>query len=177
MKLDELQVGDTRHALRLVALCIVLAFAGVFTVERLLARARRTFSERTGMESFVWGYGHYFVFGSAAAVGVGLAVAVDQAVGESTLSDVEAALVLTVPVALFLLTVWVLHWRHKAPGPFRAVAAPIAAAVVLATGWTGEPVLLTGLAVVGLVVACLIVHPVAIDDPDAVVALEEAVAP
>ena len=33
----------------------------------------------TGVESFRWGYGHYVVFASAAAVGAGLATAVDQA--------------------------------------------------------------------------------------------------
>jgi len=35
---SDIQLGDTRHALYLVALCVALAFATVFTVERLLAR-------------------------------------------------------------------------------------------------------------------------------------------
>jgi ABC-type tungstate transport system substrate-binding protein len=35
----DIQLGDTRGALRLVALCVALAFACVFTVERLLARS------------------------------------------------------------------------------------------------------------------------------------------
>ena len=34
---SEIQLGDTRAALALVGLCVVLAFACVFTVERLLA--------------------------------------------------------------------------------------------------------------------------------------------
>lgn len=37
---SEIQLGDTRAALRLVALCMVLAFTLVFMVERLLARER-----------------------------------------------------------------------------------------------------------------------------------------
>jgi len=127
-------------------------------VERLLSRARSAFTDRSEAQSFIWGYGHYVVFGSAAAVGVGLAVAVDQAVGHSTLTDLEAAFVLTVPVALFLGTVWLLHWRHKSPGPFRALACPTTTAVVLATSWTDEPVLLTGVAIAGLVVASLVAH-------------------
>ena len=146
-------------------------------VERLLARARRAFSERNEVQSFVWGYGHYLVFGSAAAVGVGLAVAVDQVVGHSTLTDVQAAFVLTVPVALFLLTVWVLHWRHKAPGLFRAVACPATGAGVLATSWSGEPVLLTGLAIAALVVASLLVNRAGAFDPNAVVPFEEMTGP
>jgi low temperature requirement protein LtrA len=134
-------------------------------VERLLVQARRAFTARDETESFVWGYGHYFVFASAAAVGVGLAVAVDQAVGHSALSDLEAAFVLTCPVTLYLVTIWVLHWRHKAPGPFRVLACPITAVVVLATSWSGEPVLLTGLALVGLVAASLI-RPTDVSEPD-----------
>lgn len=35
---SDIQLGDTAHALRLVALCGLLAFATVFTVERLLRR-------------------------------------------------------------------------------------------------------------------------------------------
>jgi low temperature requirement protein LtrA len=133
-------------------------------VERLLAQARTAFTARDEAQSFIWGYGHYFIFASAAAVGVGLAVAVDQAVGHSTLTDLEAALVLTCSVALYLVTIWVLHWRHKAPGPFRVLACPITAAVVLATSWSGEPVLLSGLALVGLVAASLI-HPSDVSEP------------
>jgi low temperature requirement protein LtrA len=127
-------------------------------VDRLLTRAREAFSAREEWHSFVWGYGHYFVFAGAAAVGVGLAVAVDQAVGDSTLTDLEAALVLTLPVALYLLTVWVLHWRFKAEGPFRAFACPVTAAAVVATSWTGEPVLLSGLALAALVATSLVVN-------------------
>lgn len=136
-------------------------------VDRLLARARETFSAREEWHSFVWGYGHYFVFAGAAAVGVGLAVAADQALGHSALTDLEAALVLTLPVALYLLTVWVLHWRFKEEGPFRAFACPVTAAVVVATSWTGEPVLLSGLALAALVATALVVNQPA-DEPELV---------
>jgi low temperature requirement protein LtrA len=124
-------------------------------VERLLERARRAFSEHNATDSFVWGYGHYFVFASAASVGIGLAVAVDQIAGHSTLSDLQAAFVLTLPVSVYLLTVWTLHWRFKPPGAFRAWACPVSVAVVLASSWTSEPVLLTGVALAGLVAASL----------------------
>jgi low temperature requirement protein LtrA len=125
-------------------------------VERLLARARRAFTELGGSQSFIWGYAHYFVFGSAAAVGVGLAVAVDQAAGHSTLTDLEAAFVLTTPASLYLITVWALHWRFKPPGRFRVLACPVTAAVLLAGSWTAEPVLVTGVALAGLVAASLV---------------------
>jgi len=38
---SDIQLGDTRGALLLVALCVVIAFATVFTVERLLAAPER----------------------------------------------------------------------------------------------------------------------------------------
>jgi hypothetical protein len=85
-------------------------------------------------------------------------VAVDQAVGHSALTDLEAAFVITLPVAVFLTTVWVLHWRFKSAGRFRVLACPLTSAVVVATSWTGEPVLLTGLALAALVAASLVVH-------------------
>src|ERR687893_650655 len=125
-------------------------------VERLLTRARTAFSALEETQSFVWGYGHYLIFASAAAVGVGLAVAADQAVGHSSLTDLEAALVLTVPVAVFLVTVWALHWRFKAPGPLRTIGCPLTTAAVLAASWTGEPVLLSGLALAALVAVSLL---------------------
>jgi low temperature requirement protein LtrA len=136
-------------------------------VDRVLTRAREAFSAREERHSFVWGYGHYFVFAGAAAVGIGLAVAVDQAVGESTLTDLEAALVLTLPVVVYLLTVWMLHWRFKEEGPFRAFACPVTSAAVVATSWTGEPVLLSGLALAGLVATSLVVNRAA-DEPELV---------
>jgi hypothetical protein len=80
-------------------------------------------------------------------------VAVDQVIGGSMLTDREAALTFTVPVAVYVLTVWALHRRFKEPGPLRRYAAPITASLVLATSWTAEPVLLTGLVLAGLIAA------------------------
>ena len=37
-------------------------------------------------EAFLWGYGHYAVFASAAAIGAGLEVAVEQATGTADIS-------------------------------------------------------------------------------------------
>jgi low temperature requirement protein LtrA len=100
--------------------------------------------------AFLWGYGHYFVFGAAAAVGAGLAVTIDQAAGRSAISAVTAGLAVTIPVVLFLLTLWVLHYqpdyqRTKWLGP---AAAPL----ILASAWTGYAVVVTGV-VLAVVVA------------------------
>jgi low temperature requirement protein LtrA len=122
-------------------------------VERVLARARRAFARHEGNQSFLWGYGHYVVFASAAAVGAGLAVAVDGVLDHSALTEVETGLAVTVPIAVYVLSVWVLHRAHKDPGWHRTWAAPVTAALVLASTWSPEPVLLSGLVLAGLVAA------------------------
>jgi len=118
--------------------------------EQLVERARAAFADRLS-GAFAWGYGHYLVFASAAAAGAGLAVAVDQAIDHSELSDVQAGLALTVPVAIYLTTVWALHFRHKRPGWHRALAVPVAVALIVASSATPEPVLATGVLLVALV--------------------------
>jgi len=131
-------------------------------IEVVLTRARETFVRHEGIESFVWGYGHFVVFASAAATGVGLAVAVDQTSDESRLTDLEAGLTLTVPVAVYLLAVWGLHRRDKAPGPLRTYGAPVASVLVLAASWTPKPPLVVGAVLAALVaVAVLSRRPVA----------------
>ncbi len=118
--------------------------------EQLVARARHAFADRlTG--AFGGGYGHYLVFAAAAAAGAGLAVAVDQATHHSELTDVQAGLAVTVPVAVYVTAVWALHFRHKQPGWHRAVAVPVTVVLVVASAATPEPVLVTGVLLAGLV--------------------------
>ena len=69
--------------------------------------------------AFVWGYGHYVVFASTAAVGAGLAAAADYAVGRSHLGGGAALAVVLVPLALYVASVWALVIR-RAPRAARA---------------------------------------------------------
>lgn len=64
----------------------------------------------------LWGYGHYFIFASAAAVGAGLGVAVDYATGVTHISSVTAGLAVAVPAAIFCLSLGVVHGRLSAGG-------------------------------------------------------------
>lgn len=79
-----------------------------------------------------WGYGHYLIFASVAAVGAGLAVRVDHERHQAHLSGVGSAYAIAVPVAVYLLTLWALHVRRQQRGPARA-AYPIVAALALLT--------------------------------------------
>ncbi|WP_328614582.1 low temperature requirement protein A [Amycolatopsis sp. NBC_00355] len=88
-----------------------------------------------------WGYGHYFIFASAAAVGAGLEVAV--AYDTHTLHDVggiAAALATTVPVAVFLLSVWLLHIGPTNECRPIAVGFPVTAVLVVAASFTPAPI-------------------------------------
>jgi low temperature requirement protein LtrA len=118
--------------------------------EQVVSGARANFTGRL-RGAFVWGYGHLVVFASAAAVGAGLAAAVDQTVGHAELTSREAALSVTVPVSVYLLSVWVLHVRYKEPGFARAGAVPIAIVAIVGSSIFDESVLVTGCLMVLLI--------------------------
>ncbi|TDT32380.1 low temperature requirement protein LtrA [Streptomyces sp. BK208] len=101
---------------------------------------------RSSRQAFLWGYGHYLVFASAAAIGAGLEVAVEQAVGKAHLSTLAASAAVTVPTAVFLLTVWALHARHFKVGVAEQLVLPTAALLVIGCTFLGdEAVLLAGI--------------------------------
>ncbi|MGW4565160.1 low temperature requirement protein A [Streptomyces sp. NPDC004561] len=101
---------------------------------------------RANGQAFLWGYGHYLIFASAAAIGAGLEVVVEQAVGKTHLSAPAAAAALTLPTALYLLTVWGLHARHFKVGIAQQLVLPVTAVLVLCCTFLGGwAVLATGL--------------------------------
>jgi low temperature requirement protein LtrA len=117
---------------------------------QIVQSARQAFRERLS-GAFAWGYGHYVVFAAVAAVGSGIAVAIDHVTGHSRLSATETGLAVTVPVIVYLLVVWGLHAPHKQPSRLRVFAVPSAAALILASSFSGQAVLVTGLILVVLV--------------------------
>jgi low temperature requirement protein LtrA len=122
--------------------------------EQVVGDARAGFAEqRRG--AFIWGYGHLVVFASAAAVGAGIATAVDRASGHADLSDAGAALTVTVPVSVYLLSVWLLHVRYKSRGFVRVGAVPLGVAVILGSSVLPAPVLVTGCVMVVLIVVSM----------------------
>ncbi|MFJ8163041.1 low temperature requirement protein A [Streptomyces sp. NPDC096136] len=105
-------------------------------------------------EAIPWGYGHLLIFASGAAIGAGIEVAVEHAVGTAHISQVAANAAVTVPSALFLLTVWLLHSRHFKRGVAQQLVLPLSAAAILACTWAGAyAVLYAGLVSAGAVVA------------------------
>jgi low temperature requirement protein LtrA len=121
---------------------LLLAGAGlvlVFSMWWLYFDRTRQELLRSLRKAIIWGYGHYFIFASTAAVGAGLAVAVDDLSGHAHMSHLAMGLTVGVPVAVWISWVW---WLHACPllrGPIVA-ASPVAAVLVLAAAWTPVPV-------------------------------------
>ncbi|MEU6774154.1 low temperature requirement protein A [Streptomyces sp. NPDC046759] len=92
---------------------------------------------RSSGHAFLWGYGHYLIFASAAAIGAGLGVAVEQAVGRSRISTLSASAAVTLPTALYLLTVWLLHSRHFKVGIAQQLVLPVTALLVICCTFLG----------------------------------------
>ena len=65
--------------------------------------------ERRRQRSFVWGFGHYFVFAALAALGAGLEVAVQSLSHHAEIDGTTVAYSVAVPVAAFLVAMLVLY--------------------------------------------------------------------
>ncbi|MEU7094266.1 low temperature requirement protein A [Kitasatospora aureofaciens] len=114
---------------------------------------------RSNRQAFAWGYGHYLVFGSAAAIGTGLEVAVESAVHKAEISATAATATVTVPTAVYLFTVWYLHSRHTKRGPVAQSVAPTGAVLVLAcTALGGSGVPAAGLVCALMVAVGVLIH-------------------
>jgi len=99
--------------------------------------------------AYVWGYGHLPIFASVAAVGAVLAVAVDGTTGHGELDRTATGLAVAVPVAVYLLMMWVLHSR-RGDAPVRRWSVPVAVVLVLGAALSPLPVLFVGLVLVAL---------------------------
>jgi low temperature requirement protein LtrA len=99
---------------------------------------------------FVWGFGHYVIFASAAAVGAGLAARVDHWTHHGEAPDLVSAAAVTVPVAALVAAIWLFQLRGHDPGLRTAVPFGIAVLLVLAGTLTPVPELCAGLVVAAL---------------------------
>jgi low temperature requirement protein LtrA len=108
---------------------------------------------RSNGQAFLWGYGHYLIFASAAAIGAGLQVAVEEAVGKAHISTLAASSAVTLPTALYLLAVWGLHSRHFKIGIAQQLVLPVTALLVICCTFLGHWAVLAAGLVSALAVA------------------------
>ncbi|NRQ36801.1 low temperature requirement protein A [Nonomuraea sp. NN258] len=98
-----------------------------------------------------WGYGHYLIFAAVGAFSSGVEVSVDDLTGRAHLPPVGVGLAVAVPVAVFLVMVWLLHVRPHGYGPVDGAAFLAAAALVLLAALTPAPI-----PVIAVVLAALV---------------------
>jgi low temperature requirement protein LtrA len=87
-------------------------------------------------EALAIGYGHYFVLASIAAVGAGIEVGITVALGHTSIGQVAAGSILAVPVAVYLVAVWLIFRLAWARQLSVRLTNPVAAVLVLLAGLT-----------------------------------------
>jgi low temperature requirement protein LtrA len=106
--------------------------------------------DRYNRDTYLWGYGHYLLFASGAAIGAGLAARVDVWRHNSASGHLETAFAVTVPVAVVLATMWTTCLRLHDHSRRTSVAYGVAAVLVLAVTVTPVPELAAGVVCAGL---------------------------
>jgi len=89
----------------------------------------------SGVSDYLWGFGHYFVYGSVAALGAGLAARVDLLTHHSEAGELLSAAAITVPAAVFVLALWTVTVRRHDPSPGVASLFVLTAAILIALTW------------------------------------------
>jgi len=105
------EAGLSPALIVIAASALVLLFA-LWWLYFLLPYGRELTEHRERV--WMWGYGHFVVFASLAAVGSGIEVATESVTHDIAVSDLVVGYCLAIPVALYLATLWVLHGRMGA---------------------------------------------------------------
>ena len=113
--------------------------------------------------SYYWGYGHYFVFASLAALGAGLEVAVQAGAAHADGNEAGAEYAIAIPVAVFLVMLYVLHAPLVPEVVIRPLKTGIAIALVLLLPLASPLIGLVGVTIGIAVVASALVAVTLLD--------------
>ncbi len=108
--------------------------------------------------SITYGYGHYLIFAAAGAFSAGVSVEVDSQLGHSSLDPVLATFTVSVPIAIFVLGVWLLAIKDNADRVVNTVV-PVCAVLVLLDPIIPIPTFLTTLFMIVIVVTLVLRSP------------------
>jgi low temperature requirement protein LtrA len=91
--------------------------------------------------AFIWGYGHFFVFVSIAALGAGLAAAVEVVSHEALVSSIWESYFVAIALVIYTTSLYVLHEVHGQKGwkrlvyPFTVIAVLCIPLFIPSTGY------------------------------------------
>ena len=102
--------------------------------------------------AFQWGYGHYIIFGSAAAVGALVSVNVDVLSHHASIELSVANFGFSVAVALYLLGLWFCQERILARDALQSSVLFVVAACALALGLLPHSIFSIGLLIIATVI-------------------------
>lgn len=111
--------------------------------------------------SYIWGYGHYFIFLSLAAIGSALEVTVEAVTHHIEAGPIVVGYALAIPVATVLLLLWLLHAPIVDSVVIHPAATVSAVVVVLAIPLAGEAIGTLGV-IVAITLACVILLAITI---------------
>ena len=80
--------------------------------------------------AFTWGYGHFFVFISIAAIGAGLAAAVDVVSHEALISSEKESYFVAISLIIYTTSLYLLHELHHQRG-LKKLLYPLTVVIVL----------------------------------------------
>ena len=107
---------------------------------------------------FLWGYGHLIIFGACAAIGAGLAVGVDFVTDHTEISRTLANASISVPAAIFIMALWVVHEQFHNRGKMSQWLYPITAVLLLGATYAPYGALAVGLIMTGCLVVKVHIH-------------------
>lgn len=113
---------------------------------KLLARAHG----QNARGEYTFGFGHYAIFASGAAIGAGLAVRADYWTHTGHASSLVSAAMVTIPTAALLISMWLILLRRETPRWGSALAFGLAALLILAATFSHLPEVITGVVCVAL---------------------------
>jgi low temperature requirement protein LtrA len=147
---------DLAHA----ADAVVVMISGVLIVFGMwwlyFARDASTVLQRARQQGtrfeYVWGFGHYFIFSSGAAIGAGLALRAEYWSHPEAIPALASAGAVTVPIAVLMATLWFLQLRQHDPSLRAGLPFALAIVLVLCCTFTALPELLAGFVVAALLI-------------------------
>lgn len=105
-----------------------------------------------------YGYGHYVIFAAAGAFSAGVGIEVDSQLGGSALDPALAAFTVSVPVAVFVLGVWMLAIRPNA-GALVNTVVPVCTLLVLLDPIIPIPAFITAFSMIIIVITLIVRSP------------------